>query len=246
MNVVARITSQALRAQGFRGLPNYRRILALSCNRNPPPYGRKEYGELFRASASDPQWMALSLATNSQSEGKGAQDLWDLAASTPDADVARQIQHHAIDESRHALMYVALIDDIFSIDEGLKATMREMAPKYAESTPLAARSGATFAFPATIDELIQMNIAEIRTRIHQMLQRPFLLAYCKPERRERVLRRLDALLFDETRHVAYTARLIERAAESDAGHVLDLMKERIRDYNDVTDDEIARRSPIFT
>jgi hypothetical protein len=24
------------------------------------------------------------------------------------------------------------------------------------------------------------------------------------------------------------------------------MKERIRDYNDVTDDEIARRSPIFT
>jgi hypothetical protein len=243
MNVVARLTTRALEDHGVQGLPNYRRMLTIACNERPPPFGRKEYGELFRASAADPQWMALSLATNSQSEGEGSQHLWDLAASTRDTDIARQIQHHAIDESRHSRTYVALLELIFSVDESLATSLRQLSPGYTRATPLIARKGSPFAHPATVDELIQMNIAEIRTRIHQLLQRPVLLAYCRPDRRAQVRRILDALLVDETRHVAYTARLIERAAEeSGVAEVVDLMRERVRDFNEITDDEIARRS----
>jgi hypothetical protein len=243
MNVVARMITRALQDHGVQELPIYRRILTLSCNELPPPFGRREYGELFRASAADPHWMALSLATNSQSEGDGSQHLWDLAASTRDTDIARQIQYHAIDESRHSRTYVKLLELIFSVDETLATQLRQLSPNYTKATPLIARKGSPFAHPVTVDELIQMNLAEIRTRIHQLLQRPVLLAYCRPDQRAQVRRILDSLLFDETRHIAYTACLIERAAEeSGVAEVIDLMRERVRDFNEITDDEIARRS----
>jgi hypothetical protein len=90
-----------------------------------------------------------------------------------------------------------------------------------------------------------MNIAEMRTRIQHLFQRPVLLAYCRPERRARVRRILDSLLHDETRHIAYTARLIERAAQaSGPAPVIALMKERLRDFNQLTEDDVARRALV--
>jgi hypothetical protein len=56
---------------------------------------------------------------------------------------------------------------------------------------------------------------------------------------------LDWLLVDETRHIAYTARLIERAAQaSGSDHVTDLMLERVKDFNEITEEEIARRTLV--
>ena len=53
---------------------------------------------------------------------------------------------------------------------------------------------------------------------------------------------LESLLVDETRHIAYTARLIERAAqESGVEQVMDLTRERVRDFNEITDDEVTSR-----
>jgi hypothetical protein len=58
-----------------------------------------------------------------------------------------------------------------------------------------------------------------------------------------VRRILDALLHDETRHIAYTACLIERAAqESGVERIVALMHERVRDFNEITKDEVARRT----
>ncbi len=58
-----------------------------------------------------------------------------------------------------------------------------------------------------------MNIGEVRTRIHQLLLRPVITAYCSFGKREKLARILDSLLDDETRHVEYTARLINRAVK---------------------------------
>lgn len=243
MNVVARLTTRALREHGVPRLPAYRRALVAACDESPPPFGRKEYGDLYRESAADPQWLALSLAANAQGEGDGAEHLWDLAASTPDPDVARQIQQHAIDEARHSRAYVTLLDLVFTVDEALRARLHKLSPGYTTATPLAAKPGSPYAHSATVDDFVQMNIAEIRTRILHLLQRPFLLSYCQPDRRGKVRRILDSLLRDETRHIAYTACLIERAAqESGVDQVVDLMKERVRDFNQLTDDEVASRT----
>lgn len=244
MNVVARMTLGALAEHGVPRLRSYSRALASACTAFPPLYGRKQYGELYNRRASDPNWVALCIATAAQGEGEGAEHLWDLAASTPDADVARQIQQHAIDESRHSRAYVTLFDLVFpgAVDEELRAVLKQLSPGYTKVTRLAPAQGSAYARPATVDELIQMNIAEIRTRIHHLLQWPVFLGYCKEEHRDRVRRILASLLLDETRHIAYTARLIERVAqESGDQQVMDLMYERMKDFNEITEDEVARR-----
>ena len=177
-------------------------------------------------------------------EGEGAEHLWDLAACTSDNFVARQIQQHAIDESRRSRAYLTLLDLIFpgAVDDHERRSYEQLSPGYTKSTPLVATKGSPFAFSATVDELIQMNLAEIRTRVNHVMQRPVFLAFCPIEHRHRVRRILDSLLVDETRHIAYTARLIERAAcKRGAARVMELMHERIRDFNEITDEEVERR-----
>jgi len=245
MNAVAAAALGALVEHGVPALPAYRRALVSAFDRFPPVFGRKAYAELYRRSARDPDWVALSLATFAEGEGDGAERLWDLAACTPDAEVAAQVQWHAIDEARHSRGYVTLLGLIFpeAVDQELLTQLKALSPGYTRSSPLKARRGSSYARPATVDELIQMNIAEIRTRIQHLFQRPVLLDYCRPERRARVRRILDSLLLDETRHIAYTARLIERAARrSGVEPVMDLMKERVRDFNEITEGEVAGRT----
>jgi hypothetical protein len=227
-------------------LPAYGRALADACRESPPLFGRKAYADLYRRGARDPGWVALSLATNAEGEGDGAQRLWDMAACTRDAEVAGQIRQHAIDEARHSRAYVTLLGLIFpgAVDDELLERLKTLSPGFTRASPLRARKRSPYARPATVDELIQMNLAEMRTRLQHLFQRPVLMSYCKRERRPRVRRILDSLLFDETRHIAYTARLIERSAqELGAAAVMRLMKERLRDFNELTADEIARKVP---
>ena len=202
------------------------------------------YGDLYRSSAFDPDWAALSLLTAAQSEGEGARHLWDMAACTTDPNIAGQMQQHAIDEARHSRGYVTLFGLIFpeAADDELRLRLRGLSPGYTEDSPLVATAGSPYAYPATVDELIQMNIAEIRTRIYHLLQRPVLLDhYCITTQRARVRQILDWLLVDETRHIAYTARLIEDAVQELGNErITDLMRERIRDFNELTEDEIGR------
>jgi hypothetical protein len=248
MNIVAEETIGVLREHGVPKLPTYDRALADACSACPPPFGRKEYGNLYRRSALDPDWVALSLLTAAQSEGEGARHLWDMAACTQDGEVARQIQQHSIEEARHSLGYVTLLGLIFpkDADEELRTRLRRLSPGYTENSPLVPTEGSPYAYPATVDELIQMNIAEIRTRIYHLLQRPILLGqYCKAKQRHRVRRILDWLLVDETQHIAYTARLIERAAQSSGSEqVMELMRERVKDFNEITEEEVARRTLV--
>jgi hypothetical protein len=248
MNIVARVTIAALREHGVPELPTYQRALAGACNALPPPFGRRDYGDLYRSSASDPNWVALSLVTAAQSEGEGARHLWDMAACTPDTEVAHQMQQHAIDEARHSRGYVTLLGLIFpeAADEELRTRLRSLSPGYIEDSPLVPTAGSPYAYAATVDELIQMNIAEIRTRIYHRLQRPVLLDhYCKANRRPRVRQILDWLLVEETRHIAYTARLIERAAQTlGSEQIVELMRDRVKDFNELTEEELARRTLV--
>ena len=190
--------------------------------------------------------MALSLVSNAHGEGDGAQRLWDMAACTPDADLAGQIRQHAIDEARHSRAYVTLLGLIFprQADAELLERLKALSPGLTKKSRVRARKRSPYARPATTDELVQMNLAEMRTRLQHLFQRPVLMKYCPRDRRPRVGRILDSLLLDETRHIAYTARLIERAAPGIGEPALRrLMHRRLRDFNDLTAAEIAAKTP---
>jgi hypothetical protein len=96
-----------------------------------------------------------------------------------------------------------------------------------------------------LDELIQMNLGEIRTRVHQLLLAPVVTALCPARGRRRLRRMLAALLADETRHIGYTAALIERALrEGDAARVRQTMARRLAEFNRMTLTQVGGRPHV--
>ena len=244
MNIAAGLTLETLRVHVGTPWPHYRDALITACQKAPPPFGTKDYSKIYRDVARDPSWMVISLIQNAQGEAEGSEHLWDLAACTPDTRVAAQVKAHAIDESRHAKAYVAMLDLCFSgvVDNELHAKLISLSPGYTQRSPLEPHEDSPYASAITLDDLIQMNIAEIRTLVHHLLQRPMLLGHCAPERRRRLARLHDSLRLDEIRHIAYTAALIEEFANrGEADAVKRLMKERMSDFNAITNEDLGRK-----
>ena len=245
LNPVAKLTIRLMHRFDARlCLPAYEQSLIDACEEFPPPFGTSEYGDIYREAAADPGWLVVSLITNAEREGDGAQRLWSLAASTRDPELAAKIKRHAIDESNHSKVYMTLADLVFpgAIESNFRAQMDVLSPGYTPVMSPIPKDGSPFAHSITLDDLIQMNIAEIRTTIHHMLQRPMLRAFCPPPSYPRVRQLQRGLLRDEIKHVAYTAELIEdHAAAIGAAEVRHLFRERMKDFNEVTRTELESR-----
>jgi hypothetical protein len=106
---------------------------------------------------------------------------------------------------------------------------------------LAPIPGSPYAKEPTVDDFLQMNIAEIRTTIHHMMQRSALARHCPAGSEPLIGKLLDSLLRDELAHVAYSARLIEEiAARASAPEKLaQLFTRRFRDFNTITNEELG-------
>jgi hypothetical protein len=223
--------------------PIYLEGIDQALEREPPPFDTKRYADLYGEAAEDPRWLAVSLMTNAEREGDGAKRLWSLAACATDPDEARQLKQHAIDESRHALYYLAILDLAFPsmVAPDFRAELNQLSPGFSDTQPLAPIDGSPYAKNPSIDDFLQMNIAEIRTAIHHAMQRPAIGAHVDDgDRRRRIGLLQDALLRDELKHVAYTAALIERhAADAPRDKVLALFARRMHDFNRITTDELG-------
>lgn len=241
MNVIADLTISAMRKNGGCELSNFEAILNSAFNTYDAPFGQAWYGELFREKARDPQWLATSLVLNAEKEGEGARRLWEMAACTADIDTADQVRRHAIDEARHAKIYISMLDTTFPdcADGELRQHLSGISPGYTlQDSPN--QSEDLMAFEYTLDELIQMNIGEIRTRINQLMLEPTLLAHCRISHRSKISRMLNSIINDETSHISYTALLIEKAAK--AGHrklVQDIMFWRLSQFCELTLEEVG-------
>lgn len=224
--------------------PRYLAALDRALRDEPPPYGARDYEDIYRAASADGQWLAISLITNAEREGDGATRLWSLAFCATDAEEKQLIKRHAVDESSHALAYLALLDFTFpgAVTETFRAELNGVSPGYSMSHELFAVPGSPYARVPTVDDYIQMNIAEIRTTLHHLMQRSAIAAHSPPESAARSLRLLESLLRDELSHVAYTAVLIERHAEHASEEALHaLFRRRVRDFNEITRKELGER-----
>jgi Mg/Co/Ni transporter MgtE len=99
---------------------------------------------------------------------------------------------------------------------------------------------------AMLDEIIQMNIGEIRTLINQMLMRPVVAAVTDDANRDKAVRLLDSLGDDEARHISYTADIIDEIG--DRAMSVHYMTLRQREFNGITTSELglgSDRAPIF-
>lgn len=242
MNAIAELTISGMRESGGSELPNFEAVLNSALETYEAPFGQDWYGELYRKKARDPQWLATSLILNAEKEGEGARRLWEMAGATADSDVADQVRRHAIDEARHAKIYIGMFDTVFSgcADDDLRRHLDGISPGYTlQDRP--DRSDELEEFTHTLDGLIQMNMGEIRTRINQLLLAPVLLGHCQQSGRPKVSRMLDSIVNDETKHIYYTAAFIEQAAQ--AGHkelVRDIMFWRMGQFCELTLEEVGR------
>ncbi len=229
----------AMKSGGVEPLPHYAACLREAFEAAPPPFEQAWYGKKFFRLAKDKQWLAVSLVGNSDKEGVGSRSLWRLAGCASDDRIAELVRLHAIDESRHALLYVSLLDMTFAITPEIKRRLQDRSPRFGKKDR-PERAAELQPELRTLDELIQMNIGEIRTRVNQTLFRPALLGYAVEEHREPVGKVMDRLLADETAHIAYTARLLDEVIATGKGNfVRDTMKKRLAQFNDITHNEVG-------
>jgi rubrerythrin len=240
MNIVADLTLDALAKESTESFENYADALKKACSAYPPPYGMAWYGEKYRSVAVDPSWLANSLIANAQKEGEGSRGLWNLVAKTEDKGIAEQVRQHAIDEARHAKLYIKMLEIVFpeAVNDEILVELFKLSPGF--STKDFPEEASKTSADSVLDELIQMNIGEIRTRIHQLLMRPVINAHCSPDERKKLERILDSLIDDETRHIQYTARLIEQFMTGDKrDFVYRTMDLRLTEFNEITLREVG-------
>ena len=222
--------------------PRYFEGLEQALRDEPPPFGTSEYGLVYRSLSVEPEWMAISLVTNAEREGDGSERLWSLAACTTDERHSRLLKRHACDESRHALLYLSLLDLSFpgAVTPEFRAELRQLSPGFTMRQELFPVPGSPYAKVATVDDFLQMNIAEIRTAINHTMQRPALAQHCPPENQDKITKLHDSLLTDELSHIAYTAMLVdEMGRDADPEALRALFRRRLSNFNTITNGELG-------
>jgi hypothetical protein len=240
MNIVSELTIESLKAKENNSLGNYESCLRSACELAPPICGMTWYGQKYRQMVRDDRWFAKSLIANGLKEGEGAMSLWKLAGYTCEHDIAEDIRQHAIDEARHAQLYITMLQLVFpdAIDVDSRLILDSMLPKY--SLKHYPEKQSPISEELLFDQLIQMNLGEIRTRINQLLLRPVILAYCPPENRDRLTLIIDSIINDEVKHIRYTARLINRAmTKGFSDFICKTMYTRLAEFNEITISEVG-------
>lgn len=243
-SIVSEVVLTSLQSTGAPPLRTYARALVDACDAQSPVYGMAWYGIRYRALGRDADWFVNSLVANAEREGYGAERIWQFANLVSDEGVARGVRNHSIDEAKHSRMFVRLIELIFptALDQELRDALWQLSPGYTQRRhPPILPTDSAVDVDAIADEVIQINLVEVRSLMLQLLLRPLALAYCPPSTRERSERILERLRADEVRHIAYSARAIEGYAEEvGEAYVLERMQARMRDLNAITADEVER------
>lgn len=249
MNIVYDLVTDVLQNMGAGSYEGYSKCLRAACQSKPPPHGMDWYRERYFALVRDPVWFANSLMVNAQMEGYGSTRVWAYADRLADTKIADLVRSHAIDESRHSRMFVMMLDLTFPQaldDEELRSKLEGLSPGYTrrchpEIKPLPADQQVSEM--SALDELIQINITEVRALILQHYLRPAILAHSPPEASTNLSRFCASLMLDESRHIEYTAGIIERAISQGHGEfVSSTMIERQANFNEVTSEEVEREN----
>ncbi|HAX76003.1 MAG TPA: hypothetical protein DCY88_09240 [Cyanobacteria bacterium UBA11372] len=231
---------------------DYKTVLREACEINPPPHGKAWYGNLYRKCACNPEWFANSLILNAAEEGNGARHVWDFARQVENQEFSQLVRSHSIDESRHSKMFVALINRLFptQMEADYREQLQALSPEYYhhKHPPIEPVSDNEMMDEELVmDEIIQINLLEIRALILQLLLRPVLQAYATPADLPIVTRMSDMFIYDETKHVEYSAYCIGKYMEgSNREWVRDRMIYRQQTVNEMFLEDIELENSVGT
>lgn len=211
-------------------------------------FWREQYLAFYwRCVTTVPGYIQDLVLANADAESDGSRGLYALWQGVRGApEVERGIEHHFRDESRHARLFLHLTELAFP-DYLDRAALSERRLNLFDATAVRSeKADGQETIASLLDNLVQMNIGEIRTRAHMFMIGPVLTAYAPQETKERVDGILSGLVYDEVSHIGYTACLMEEWARS--GHkqlIADLYARRLRDFNQYTIDQTRRSLELY-
>lgn len=231
-----------------KDLPFYTDSLRRAFSSCDAVFTRAGYAEFFWHCASTvPGWLPLVVLANARAESKGSAKLLRLWEGTHSNEkVEKQVLVHAKDESRHSRVFLRLVNLVFpkAVDPAVTLSLDSDLPDIRRVEHRKAER--CLSEDALIDHLVQMNIGEIRTRLHMHLLAPVLYAFAPAESKDEVKRILISLERDEVRHIAYTADLMEDwAGHGDANYIERLYVERLRQFHLITLEETESAASAY-
>lgn len=191
------------------------------------PFLTAEYGARFRNCAIDGNWFLQSLTSNAVKEAEGARDLWAMHIAlkrhnpTDVAELPLLLRRHAEDEARHVHYYFGFSSLCFFevlSPVAIKQLLDQSAPNFSTVAEYASPRISTAT--GVLELMLQINLGEIRTRVHQRLMQPCLLMLCPLEKRHSLSSLIDRLAADELSHVAYTTAVLDKLTEHMADDTL--------------------------
>ena len=179
-----------------------------------PVFFRPEYSQFFWHCASTiPGWVQRVLVACTKSESRGSLgllDLWKATTICEEAEVG--LLRHAKDEARHSRMFLRMLRLTypgFLASSTMEETQRALAVIRRDDE---VKSGANVSEEDLIDQFVQLNITEIRTRIHLGFLAPIYFESTTDDKKSEVGELLQRLGRDEIVHIAYTAKLLNEWA----------------------------------
>ncbi len=206
----------------------YLDLLEAASKKSSPSFVTFEYGERFREITSNRHHFAIQQINSAVEEASGAERLLYLIGELPQNDLGleKKFRKHAEEEIFHHSLFIEIFDNVFSdvkISETLRAQVESCLPSFEECTS----SNVKVTQKRILEEVVQINIGEIRNLVQLKLSVPMVISHCWNESyMDRCKEIMDRLIHDEGGHIYYTAILIERLI--DAGFrddIVDLMDE---------------------
>jgi len=205
----------AIRNTTQHDLSHYSHAVRVAFRRIDPVFVRRGYSEFFfHCATSVPGWLQRVILLNAKGESEGAEGLVQLWQGVTYNDVVSDaIMEHARDESRHSRMFGTVVSKTFPdfLTEGRLSNYIDSFPDIRQHEHQ--KADEPLPEEHLIDHLVQMNIGEIRTRLHMHLFAPIVMHLCPEENRRTVRKHLEVLARDEMRHISYTAQLMEQWSE---------------------------------
>ncbi len=152
---------------------------------------------------------------------------------------SRLLQKHAIDESNQVYDYLTLLDLVFpdSVAPSLRQGLNQLSPGYCLGT-LITSSKRKYTDTNLLDQLVSINLAELRRVIRQVIQQQSLEAHASGTNLIQALELQKRMLTTTLGHLGQTAELIEVRSESINDEELRLIVcHRLYDFNSRTSED---------
>lgn len=197
------------RESSIANFPKYLIALQHAFWQESPPFDTEIYARIFHNISRNDRWLVISLIKNAERESGIAMQLWSFATCC-EGDEQQSIKCQAIKKSEHVLEYLELINLTFpdAILPSFRVELQKLCPNYSIEQKLDAVNGSPIKV-ITINDLVFMNITEIRNCVYHRLQGLALMDNCFDNDPMCIYEKLDVIYKNKLNFIFHTANLIE-------------------------------------